>query len=105
MPQITSYSDANATRRQREIPGGHHSWRTDFMKPPAGVDEAPTAFLSESTAGRVIRTHYHALDQFHIIVKGGGTLGKHVKILTHLALPARAPPRSPARPLALFRTA
>ena len=28
-----------------------------------------------------------------------------VKILTHLGLPARAPPRSPARPLALFRAA
>ena len=27
------------------------------------------------------------------------------KILTHLGLPARAPPRSPARPLALFRAA
>ena len=28
-----------------------------------------------------------------------------VRILTHLGLPARAPPRSPARPLALFRAA
>ena len=28
-----------------------------------------------------------------------------VRILTHLGLPARAPPRSPARPLALFRVA
>ena len=28
-----------------------------------------------------------------------------VKILTHLGLPARAPPRSPARSLALFRAA
>ena len=28
-----------------------------------------------------------------------------VKILTHLGLPARAPPRSPARPLALFQAA
>jgi len=27
------------------------------------------------------------------------------RILTHLGLPARAPPRSPARPLALFRAA
>jgi len=27
------------------------------------------------------------------------------RILTHLALPARAPPRSPARPLALFHAA
>jgi hypothetical protein len=27
------------------------------------------------------------------------------KILTHLDLPARAPPRSPARPLALFQVA
>ena len=28
-----------------------------------------------------------------------------VRILTHLVLPARAPPRSPARPLALFQAA
>ena len=28
-----------------------------------------------------------------------------VKILTHLGLPARAPPRSPARALALFQAA
>ncbi len=28
-----------------------------------------------------------------------------VKILTHLGLPARAPPRAPARPLALFSAA
>ena len=28
-----------------------------------------------------------------------------VRILTHLGLPARAPPRSPARPLDLFRAA
>ncbi|MBL8378808.1 MAG: hypothetical protein JNM79_13125 [Burkholderiales bacterium] len=27
------------------------------------------------------------------------------KILAHLGLPARAPPRSPARPLALFKAA
>ena len=27
------------------------------------------------------------------------------RILTHLALPARAPPRSPARPLTLFQAA
>ena len=28
-----------------------------------------------------------------------------VQILTHLSLPARAPPRSPARPLPLFQAA
>ena len=28
-----------------------------------------------------------------------------LRILTHLGLPARAPPRSPARPLALFQAA
>ncbi len=28
-----------------------------------------------------------------------------VRILTHLGLPASAPPRSPARPLALFEAA
>ena len=28
-----------------------------------------------------------------------------VRILTHMGLPARAPPRSPARPVALFEAA
>ena len=28
-----------------------------------------------------------------------------VRILTHLGLPARAPPRAPARPLSLFQAA
>jgi hypothetical protein len=42
--------------------------------------------------------------EFRIIAAIEG-LAVIVKILTHLGLPARAPPRSPARPLALFQAA
>ncbi|HYC47439.1 MAG TPA: hypothetical protein VED01_18350 [Burkholderiales bacterium] len=75
MPQIAAYSTASAGRKQRSVPGGL-AWRTDFFTPTEGLENAPMAFLSESTSGRVIRTHYHALDQFHVVVSGGGTLGR-----------------------------
>jgi rubredoxin len=76
MPQIASYDEVKAGRKQREIPGGY-AWRTDFIKPPEGVKDAPMAFLAEGTPGRVINPHFHDVDQFQVIVSGGGKLGKH----------------------------
>lgn len=76
MPQIAAYDDVKAGKKQREIPGGY-AWRTDFLKPPEGVKAAPMAFLAEGTPGRVIRPHFHDVDQFQIIVSGGGVLGRH----------------------------
>lgn len=76
MPQIASYDEVKANRKQREIPGGY-AWRTNFIMPPEGVKDAPMAFLAEGTPGRVIRPHFHDVDQFQVIVSGGGALGKH----------------------------
>jgi len=76
MPQIASYDEVKAGRKQREIPGGY-AWRTDFIRPPEGVKDAPMAFLAEGTPGRVIPMHFHDVDQFQVIVSGGGALGKH----------------------------
>src|SRR5688572_12828377 len=77
MPQIVSHSDVKAARRERVVPGGHQASLTDFLRPPEGLNDAPMAFLSESPGGRLIRTHYHALDQFHVMVSGAATLGRH----------------------------
>jgi len=76
MPQIASYEDVKSARKERQTPTGT-AWRTNFITPPEGVKTAPMAFLAEGTAGRVIKPHFHEVDQFQVIVKGGGVLGKH----------------------------
>ena len=76
MPRIAAYEDVKAGKKSRNPPGGGTSWRTDFMRPPEGVKE-PMAFLAEGTPHRVIKPHYHEVDQFQVIVSGGGVIGKH----------------------------
>jgi len=77
MPQIASYEDVKAGKKQRERPGGHFAWRTNFIVPPEGVVDHPVAFLAEGTPHRVIKPHFHEVDQFQVIVSGGGVIGKH----------------------------
>ena len=76
MPQIASYEDVKARKKQREIPGGY-AWRTEFIEPLEGVMDHPMAFLAEGTPHRVIKPHFHEVDQFQVIVSGGGVIGKH----------------------------
>jgi rubredoxin len=76
MPRIAAYADVKADKKTRNPPGGGTSWRTDFMRPPEGVKE-PMAFLAEGTPHRVIKPHFHEVDQFQVIVSGGGVIGKH----------------------------
>jgi rubredoxin len=76
MPQIACYDEVKAQRKQREIPGGY-AWRTNFLVASQGETDAPMAFLAERSPGRVIRPHFHDVDQFQVIVSGGGVLGKH----------------------------
>jgi len=78
MPQIASYEDVKAGKTTREIPnGGGTAWRTGFITPPKGVVDHPVAFLAEGTPHRVIKPHFHEVDQFQVIVSGGGVIGKH----------------------------
>jgi rubredoxin len=51
-------------------------WNTNFMQPPKGT-RLPQAFLVENMPHRHLRTHFHDVDQFQVIMSGGGTLGKH----------------------------
>lgn len=76
MAQIAAFDEVKGNRRQRETPTGI-AWRTDFLKPPEGVLDACMAFLVEATPARVIRPHFHQVDQFQVIASGGGVLGRH----------------------------
>jgi rubredoxin len=73
---IVAFDDVKAARTTRELPDGKLAWRTNFMVAPVGSHE-PMAFLAEGSDGRVIRTHFHDVDQFQIFVSGGGSVGRH----------------------------
>ena len=75
MATTIAFDEVLQTRVPRETKGGVR-WNTYFIQPPKGT-RLPQAFLVEGTPHRVLRTHYHDVDQFQVIVSGDGTLGKH----------------------------
>ena len=59
---------------------GNKVWRTDFVGRGGKTEDAsdsPQGFLIESSPNRLLRTHFHEVDQFQVIVAGDGTLAKH----------------------------
>jgi hypothetical protein len=51
--------------------------RRDYIGTPGTVDNSPQAFLVERPyAGARINPHFHDVDQFQVVVKGDGNIGK-----------------------------
>jgi hypothetical protein len=67
------------------MPGDHIAVRAYMGTPPTGRYESdghgrpePQAFLVESGAEKPeLRTHFHTVNQFQYIARGGGTVGRH----------------------------
>jgi rubredoxin len=78
MPLVKAYDEVENPRLQRDLPNGHFAWRTDFIKRPEDKSiDTPMAFLAEGSAHRVLRVHFHEVDQFQVMYNGSGSLGKH----------------------------
>lgn len=78
MPLVKAHDEVEYPRVQRNLPNGHFAWRTDFIERPEDKTiDTPMAFLAEGSAHRVLRTHFHQVDQFQVMYNGSGTLGKH----------------------------
>jgi len=78
MPLVKAYDEVENPRIERTLPNGHFAWRTDFIKRPEDKSiDTPMAFLAEGSAHRVLRAHFHTVDQFQVMYNGSGTLGKH----------------------------
>ena len=95
----TDAATAAATRFARRTPSGSTIWRSNYFGPspspegsasvdptadaPAYVDPAPgevrppQAFLVQQEPGAVVHPHFHYVDQFQVIVEGGGEIGNH----------------------------
>ena len=78
MPLVKAYDEIENPRIQRNLPNGHFGWRSDFIKRPEDKSiDTPMAFLAEGSANRVLRTHFHVVDQFQVMYNGSGAMGKH----------------------------
>jgi hypothetical protein len=82
---LTADSTA-ATQANRRRTG--NGWHTTFIgknrntlkegeAPPDANIVYPMAFLVEKDAAAIVRPHFHAADQYQVIVQGGGRLGTH----------------------------
>jgi rubredoxin len=78
MPLVKAYDDIENPRIERNLANGHFAWRSDFIKRPDDKStDTPMAFLAEGSAHRVLRAHFHQVDQFQVMYNGAGTVGKH----------------------------
>jgi len=77
-------SIAQATNRRRTGNG----WNTSYIgknrntlkegeAPPDANIVYPMAFLVEKDAAAIVKPHFHAADQYQVVVQGGGRLGVH----------------------------
>ena len=88
MAIVVAHAEAAATRKPNARRKLGVRWNTTFMSPPApDVSQDPHAFLVESTHEDSFATHFHRVDEFQVVVRGGGTMGKHTLVpgLVHFA--------------------
>ena len=82
---VTADSTAATAANRRRTGNG---WHTTYIgknrntlregeAPPDASIVYPMAFLVEKDAAAVVRPHFHAADQYQVIVQGGGRLGTH----------------------------
>ncbi len=78
MPNVVAYADIAANRKPSGKARNGSRWRTEFILPPqAGVPQEAHAFLFEVEPHHRIETHFHGVDEFQVIVRGSGTMGRH----------------------------
>jgi hypothetical protein len=71
--QVVSYRDIEHTRFPRGV-----GWRTDMLGRASERPSAdPQAFKVEAGSNSVLKSHFHAVDQFQIFIEGTGKLGRH----------------------------
>ncbi len=68
-----AYDDAKVNKKRHEQSGYSQTPMVGSRDNP----NLPLASLNEQDPGRVSSTHFHIVDQFQVILNGGGTVGRH----------------------------
>jgi hypothetical protein len=71
-----SLATARAQRTQRVLPDGRTIWVSQVFPASDETPEMPMASFVEQLAHTTIPSHFHAVNQFQVVVEGEGTLGK-----------------------------
>ncbi len=79
MTLVVAYDDIKPDRINKNKGGNGAPASTNYVFFRATKDEldAPSAFLAQYPPDEHSTAHYHVVDQFQILVKGKGTLGRH----------------------------
>jgi len=64
-------------RKNKGSPNSPASTNFPFFRATPETPDAPSAFLAQYDPGDRSCAHFHSVDQFQILVKGGGQLGRH----------------------------
>ena len=69
-------AEVRAQRAQRILPDGQAIWVSRVFPTSGATPAMPMASFVEQLAHTTIPTHFHAANQFQVVVEGQGTLGK-----------------------------
>lgn len=89
MIRCATLQGEQANRRHLTLANGTGYWRSDLLISAEGDSPAPQAFLIQQDPDTVIRSHFHAQDQFQVVAEGGGTLGRHAVTPIHVHYASR----------------
>src|SRR5215510_551936 len=71
-----SLAAVRAQPTQRVLPDGRAIWVSQVFPASGATPETPMASFVEQLPHTMIPTHFHAVNQFQVMVEGQGTLGK-----------------------------
>lgn len=79
MISIGTQDRALASRSKFTLANGTGYYKTDFLQPTAEDSAAvtPQSFLVEQDADSVILPHFHQQNEFQVVVRGEGSIGRH----------------------------
>jgi len=79
MSLVVAYDEIkpDQIKRNKGGPDRPASTNFSFFRATSAAPDAPSAFLARYDPGDSSCTHFHSVDQFQILVKGKGRLGRH----------------------------
>ena len=72
-----SFSEVSGGRFEGRLFNGYTYARTNYLGTDTSHRDTPQVLLVEQSPNSVIPPHFHGIDQYQVVVQGGGMLGKH----------------------------
>lgn len=72
-----SFEEVSPDRFEGKLFNGSLYARTNYLGSDISHRDTPQALLVEQSGNSVIPAHFHGIDQYQVVVRGGGMLGKH----------------------------